>query len=412
MEVGQKDCVMPSRWDRSLPWVVVASVMAGVAAPVCAADQADALNLYISQSFQRDDNIFRLPDGVSPYGDGQRDDLISITSFSALFDRVYSRQRLYASLDVTRVGFDEWRDLDYTTKGGSLGLDWALGSHWSGGLSVKQDEVARDFADIGGTRRESSINRRLTFDASADYWWHPDWAVGVGLERYRSTYSDRASAGSDYNASIPEISLTYRPQSGNRLSLKYRHTNGEYPNRTTTDFNDEGYRQSDLRLAGSWKLTGHTSLSGYLGYTRRNYQHLAVRDFSGMTGRLQHDWSLTGKLSLRTTLRREIGAREDLTDNFVVTKSFSVAPTWTATTRISLQGSWEWRRRNFGGDPGIVTGVSEQDDTTRMLRLSVSYMPIDNLYLSLSHTHTARSSDRPANEYADDTNAISAQFSF
>jgi len=410
--VGHQRNVIPSRSARYVSFVALAGAMVWGSGPARAADPADALNLYISQSFQHDDNLYRLPDGVSPYGDGQREDLISVTSFSALFDRVYSRQRLYASVDLTRVGFDEWSDLDYTTKGGSLGWDWVVGSRWSGGLSVTQDEVARDFADLGGQRRESSINRRLTFAASADYWWHPDWAVGTGFERDESSYSDRASQGSDYRASIPELSLTYRPQSGNRLSLKFRHTDGEYPNRTVSVVSDEGYRQTDVRLAGNWRLTGLTSLSGYLGYTRRTYRNLDVRDFSGMTGRLQHDWSISSKFSLRTTVRREIGAREDLTDNFVVTKSLSVAPSWAATTRIAVQGSWEWRQRNFGGDPGLVTGVPEQDDVTRLLRLSVSYMPIDNLSLSVSHTHATRSSDRAANEYAADTSVLSAQYSF
>lgn len=402
----------PVGLTRPLCSAMIAGALAGLSGGVLAADPADALNLYISQSFQRDDNIFRLPDGVSPNGDGQRDDLISMTSFSAMFDRVYSLQRLYASLDVTRVGFDEWSDLDYTTKGGSIGWDWAVGSRWSGGLSVKQDEMARDFADIGGQRRESSVNRRITFNASADYWWHPDWAVGAGLEQFESTYSDEASQGADYRASIPEISLTYRPQSGNRLSLKFRHTDGEYPNRTASVFSDEGFREANLRLVGNWRLTGHSSLSGYLGYTRRSYRNLTVRDFSGMTGRLQHDWSLSGKFSLRTTVRREIGAREDLTDNFVVTKAFSVEPTWAVSSRIAVQGGLEWRKRNFGGDPGLVSGVPAQDDLTRQLRLSVSYVPIDNLNLSLSHTHASRSSDRPFNEYTADTTALSAQYSF
>ena len=399
---------------QSCAWAppVFAGVLAVLAGGAQGADPADALNFYISQSFQHDDNIFRLPDDVKPFGNGQRDDNIAITSFSALFDRVYSRQRLTASLDVSRVGFAHWSDLDYTTKGAAAGWDWALGSRWTGGLSARQEEVARDFADVGSSRRETSINRRRTLDASADYWWHPDWAAGVGFERYTSAYTDKASERSDYRASTPEISLTYRPQTGNRLSLKARFTDGEYPNRVASAVADEGYRQTDVRLTGNWQLTGHSLVSGYLGYTRRRYRDLDVRDFSGATGRLQHDWAATGKLSLRTTLRREIGAREDLTDNFVVTKAFSLAPTWAPTTRIAFQGSWEWRKRDFGGDPGLVIDVPEQDDVTRVARLSVSYTPIDNLNLSLSHTRSARHSDRPANEYEADVSAISAQYSF
>lgn len=377
-----------------------------------AADPADAFNVYINQSFQHDDNLYRLPDGVKPFGDGQREDTLSITSFSALFDRVYSRQRLYAGVDLAVVRFQEYGDLDYDTKGGNLGWDWSVGSRWSGKLVFKQDELARDFSDVRTSTRETSINTQRIVDTEADFWWHPDWAVGVGYERRESEYSDEASQRSNYEASTPEVSLTYRPATGNRLSLRARFTDGDYPDRTANVVADEGYKQRDLRLRGYWRLTGASRVSGYVGYTDREYRNLEVRNFSGMTGRLQHDWSITGKAQLKTVVRRELGAREDLTDNFVVTKAVSLAPSWAATSKISLHGLMEWRQRDFGGDPGLVTGAPEQDDVTRVLRLSMSYMPLDQLNVSVSHTHSTRTSDRSSNEYAADVTSLSAQYSF
>ncbi|MAS40297.1 MAG: hypothetical protein CMK33_01110, partial [Porticoccaceae bacterium] len=68
--------------------------------------------------------------------------------------------------------------------------------------------------------------------------------------------------------------------------------------------------------------------------------------------------------------------------------------------------------RDFGGDPGLVTGAPEQDDVTRVLRLSMSYMPLDQLNVSVSHTHSTRTSDRSSNEYAADVTSLSAQYSF
>ncbi|QID16758.1 outer membrane beta-barrel protein [Nitrogeniibacter mangrovi] len=398
--------------DHRCAYVIFCAALAFGAGPVHAEDPADALNVYISQSFQHDDNIYRLPDGVRPFGNGQRGDTISVTSLSAVFDRVYGRQRLHASADLSRAGFAEWSDLDYTTKGAAAGWDWRVGPRWTGTLQVDQKEVARDFADVQTNRRETSINRQRTFKASASYWWHPDWAVGMGWERYNSAYSDRASERADYRASIPEISLTYRPESGNRLSLSARFTDGEYPNRVLTATADEGFRQSDVRMSGRWRLTGLSVLSGYLGYTRRTYRNLSIRNFSGMTGRLQYDWTITGKVSLRSTVRREIGARQDLIDNFVVTKAVSLEPSWAATSRIAVHGKWEWRKRDFGGDPGIVVSAPSQDEKTRTLRLSVSYLVRDYLSLSLSHTRNSRTSDQPNKEYDARVSSLTAQLSF
>ena len=63
----------------------------------------------------------------------------------------------------------------------------------------------------------------------------------MGFERHESSYSDEQSQHSDYRASIPEISLTYRPETGNRLSLQFRQTDGEYPKRIVSAVSDVSY---------------------------------------------------------------------------------------------------------------------------------------------------------------------------
>ena len=383
-----------------------------VLASAALADSADAFNISISQALQHDDNLYRLADGMQPFGTGPRGDTISITSLSARFDRRYSLQTLSASVDLARVGFDTWDSLDYSTRGGRVRWDWAVGKRWTGLLSVRQDETARGFEDVS-TRRESSINRQRAVAAEANYWWHPDWAGGLGFEDFSSTYSDAASQTSDYEARIGKVKLTYRPRSGNTLALVGRLTDGDFPRRQPGILSDDGYRQTDWRVEGAWQLTGHSQLNGYLGFTRRRHPNLSFRDYAGITGRLTHVWSPTGKLGVTTVLRREIGARDDLIDNFVVTRALSVAPVWSLSARVTLQGRVEWRERDFRGDPGIVNAaLVSQNDRTRFTSLAAFYTPIEALQLSLSYTLQSRDSDLPSGDYAARGAALSAQYTF
>lgn len=379
----------------------------------CAAVEGDSLTLKLSHSLQYDDNIYRLSDDVKPFGNRARSDRISLTGLRAAFDRRYSLQQVHASVDVTRVRFDRWSQLDYETQGARLNWDWAVGKRWSGDLRVSQDETARDFADNRVSGRETSISRQHALAADANYWWHPDWSAGAGVERFSTTYSDAASAGSEYDADIVETRLIYRPRSGNQIALVGRFTDGDYPNRQAGALADDGFRQTDWRLRGHWQVTGHSRLAGYLGMTRRRHPNLTARDYTGPTGRLEYTLAVSQRLSVTAIARREIGARDDLVDNFVVTRAVSFAPSWQPFYRIGIQGRLEWRKRDFRGDPGLVAGTfPAREDVSRNANVSFIYTPIDPLQLSISYGYLQRDSDLVSEEYTAHVASFSVDYTF
>lgn len=401
------DIVFPCSCARSL--AIRAAATIALLAPTGASADDDTLAVSVSQVFQFDDNVYRVAPGRRPFGQSP-DDRISITALRVDFDHAYGRQRLRASADTARVGFERFDSLNYDTRGGELRWDWALGPRWTGRLSVDQQQSARDLADVGGSRSSISTSRSQQF--SGDFWWHPDWSVGAGIERLSVAYSDNASQSSDYEALRPELRLTYRPRSGNRISLIGRFTDGNYPNRRPGLLTDDGFEQTDLQLSGSWQVSGHSRLSGYAGLTRRRHPNLTYRDYTGPTARLSYDWTPTGKLSVAATVRREIGARDDLFDNFVVTRAATIAPAWAVSGRVLLQGSFEWRERDFRGDPGLLSGGASRDDITRSYALSLMYTPIDPLRLALSWSRHRRISDDPDGQYTANVGMVSAQYRF
>lgn len=351
------------------------------------AEREEGFGVRLAHSVRWDDNVFRLPDGERAADGGSKSDRISRSTVGLTFDHMYSLQRLVASLDVVHRSYDEHDELDSTTKSGLLRWDWATGKQWTGTAQLLQREAPRSFDDVD--RRVRSINTLQRAVFNADYWLHPDWSVVAGAERTRSRYSDDRSAASEYDEAAFEAGVGFRPKSGNRLSLVLRHADGEYPNRAATATRDPEYTQRDLRLRGDWVLSGISKLSGYVGYTDREYSTISSLDFSGPSGRIAFDWQPTGKLAFQVVARREIGSEYEVLDNYVLTRGVGVEAAWSATSKVTLIARAERLRR----DHGDTSLSSLGEDRRRTYGLSVDYRPLDTVTVSASAVRIEREAD-------------------
>lgn len=373
--------------------------------------EGDALQLRVSQSLYYEDNLYRLASGVSA-PEGQRDDTISVTGLGLVFDREYSRQRLRANVGLSHSAYAVHDDLDYTAPDVSLAWDWRLGNHWSGTLSHTYAESLAGFEDVAATNQV--IRLRTRSGLSANYWWHPDWAIGAGASRVRNRYQDNARPASENDSQTVDLNLTYRPATGNRVVLTLRHTDGRYPNRAAVAGSIRDYTQRDGRISGEWRLTGALHVTGDVGFTERTYDLAPSRDFTGVTGRLAANWQPTAKTSVELSWRREIGAEEDLVSNYAVTRVLRLAPRWSITDKIALGGFIERSSRDYGGDPELGFGglVATRDDITRRYGLTLSYQPMRALSVSLGVQHQSRSSDVASREYEAESAWVSGSFVF
>lgn len=386
-------------------------LLLSLVASVAQADDSDAINVGLSQSLYHDSNLYRLPSGAAA-PKGKRHDNISITGIDASFDRTYSRQRLRAELGVSHAAYAIHDDLDYTAPTVELGWDWRLGNHWSGVVEHRYAESMAGFEDAGGTAQLIRLFSRSAL--SANYWWHPDWAAGVGTARTTSRYQDNARPSSEYDTKDIDFNLTYRPATGNRMVFTLRQGEGRYPQRAAVAGSIREYSQRDARVSGDWRLTGALSTSGYIGHTRRTYDLAPSRDFSGVTGRLALTWQPTIKTSLVLSWRREIGAQQDLVSNYAVSRVVSLAPRWLISDKLALGATFEQSSRDFGGDPelGFDGLVPPQDDRTTRYNLSLQYQPIRALAFELGLQQQRRSSDFASREYKVETAWITGRFTF
>lgn len=370
-------------------------------------DSRNPFSFSASQSFYRDNNLGRLPDDkyLSPgyldkYFEGKRSDTYSVTSLGVRFDTEVSRQAFYAGLNGTYTKYFTHSNLDNFSPDARLGWNWRVGDRWSGVLGYSYSGSRVRFEDVSTGVNDGEFKRVMRrlhrFNASADYWWHPDWATGVGYSYVLNNYDSNERAWDEYNSQEVRLNLTYRPSTGNRIVLGFIFEDGEYPNQARKAGSLREWERRDVQLSGVWRLTGVTQLNGYVGYTQRKYNLAPNRDFSGITGRIGFQWTPTGKAIISLSWRREIGADQDSVSNYAVSQGWSLQPTWIITSKISLGASYEYLDRSYGGDPGIFPPLwapPPRDSKTKSYGIHFRYMPTSNSNITLGFRDSRRDAE-------------------
>jgi exopolysaccharide biosynthesis operon protein EpsL len=350
-----------------------------------------------------DSNLFRLTDGLSPAPGGTRgprDDTVQSGYVGAYFDNVLSRQHFTAAAEVRAFRNGTYDYLDYDAKNYRAQWDWQAGSRLSGILGALRAQQGRPFADFAFTSR--SINTYHTEFVSADLTLPSHLAVGVGAARVASRFSDALSAAEEYDERSQDVHLTLRSSAGSRLTLAVRRAKAKYVDRPVLQISDNAYDQTDVRLTGHVDLTDKTALDGYVGAARRRFPNVPSRDYSGPIGRLDFTWSPTAKFDLSAAVRRELGAKEDIVETFVVTTATEARLAWKLRTKLSIAFQLGVMSRDFGGDAGFGistrTGVSERQFTQGAL---LSYQPWRQLSVFAAAEHESRDANAATKRYAD-----------
>lgn len=408
-----------------VPAVVAAALLGGEAC----ADEADAINFIVGQTIAFDDNLFRLSDSVdtnSVLGSSRRSDTIYTTIGGITFDKLVSRQRLHADVLLSLNRYSNYSILDNDGQRANAYWGWQLGNHFSGVLSYERTRRLIDFGSLTAEDR-GQVRDMNTYDrlyVSGDWWFHPNYSIGAGYSHATSSYDSDLRKANEYDADAIEVNAKYQPKTGNLIGLSIRQTKGRYPNREVAEAPasgataiDNSFDQTDSEVNGDWRLTGQSRVLGRLGYTTRRHEQVSQRDFSGVTGRLSYKWAQEGKTSVDLTLRREIGAVDDIDASYVLTDGISVNPVWQPTAKTSLSAKYDWSKRRYEGDPFRQASVGSFDrsirkDTVNTASISGTYLPLRNLQLTLSFQHERRTSSRQFVDYRDNLASFAAQLSF
>lgn len=406
---------MTPTWLRVLGGAIAVT---GLLAPVTEAFALwdDKLQLFAEEKIARDDNIFRISNGVDPastIGSTLKGDTYHTTSLGFNFDVPVSRQRFQAGYTWNDSRYDHFTDLDFIGHDARAVWLWQLGNDLSGRLGYTDALSLASFAYIQANTPDPLKTRQAFLNAA--FLVTPRWRLQGGWTGLEQTNGNPAFQTSDIDISSTDASLNYIAPSNNSVGLSARVENGRYPNREFLPGStlDDAYRQYGAGIVIDWSPSGVSHLTARVDHVSRRYEHLSQSDVDGNTGLAEYNWKPTGKFSLAATVRRDISPYQDIQSSFVLVKGVSLRPKFNATEKIDVSGVFDYSRWYFLGDPGLVSGgVQGRVDRLLSAAATVSYRAARNLTFLISAQRELRTSNTALADYAFDVVSLTARVAF
>ena len=374
-----------NRWPG--PWLYVLTLMAGS----CFAVEGDRYQFFTGINYSYDNNVFRVPkSGITP----PKKDLIRQTYVGVGLNLPVSRQRFIANARFNQTRFRDLDNLNYNGRSLNTTWLWQLGNDWSGRLGYTQSRTASDFSNVGGT----SQNLRDQSQAFVDAYFMVDAThrLEMGLSQARSENSAREVQRNDYKDNQIYFGIQYISAANNTYGLRLAFDDLELPNpaRLGRLMIDNSHRQTVIDFTYSWAFNGVSRIFGRFGFEDRKYEEFDGRDFSGFAWNFSYDWTPNDKSAVLVNFRREIDGLNDFASNYALVHAVSVKPRWIVSPKLNVAWDFAYSRLEFRGDPGIVTGLSneEREDKIKTYGMSVGYAPLPSTNLSLSARREQRTS--------------------
>jgi hypothetical protein len=306
--------------------------------------------------------------------------------------------------------------LNYTGYNGRANWDWRAGNDWYGQLSAG----ARQARQAISTEVGFFIPRLYrTYDeaATARYLLTPRWELQAGVSAYQTRYPDPVARGGDFDAETWDLGAKYTSPRGNSTGLRLRYEHGEWINLlpgSNPRFGTE-YNQYTASLVVDWYVSGHSRLYGDIGYTQRQREEAVEGDFSGISGQLNYDLALSGKMLLNTRIYQTRGPFDSAIANYTRQTGADLNGTYQLTGKISLQGSATYRVIDYLGMalPGALPpGGEQRQDKLAYYGINLVYRATRTVSLSAGVGEQTRTSNVRFADFKATIAFLSAQIEF
>jgi exopolysaccharide biosynthesis operon protein EpsL len=363
----------------------------------------DRILFHAGANVTSDSNVFRLPSAVDPQlfiGTTEKSDVSRTETAGVSLDLPYARQRFTGGFNISKTRFSRFPDLNYDGRDINAKWLWQLGNDLNGDITSSDTRTLAGFTN--SQKRLRNILDNQTDGVNVTYLISPSIRAEAGFMRSRLDNGEAERQVNDFTSDSLRTAIKYTPSSGNSFGIEARTDNASFPNQLNIAGSILGndYRQHTLEGLFDYRPTGIWRFYGRIGRLNREYRDLSERNFSGEIENVGVDWIATAKSSVSVVARNDLTAFQDLTTNYMRLQSITVRPTWNATTKLTLQLSYSYEKRDYLGDPGFILGITERRvDRLHNEGATLSYQPTRNVLLSVSWQHEKRSSNFLFNEY-------------
>ena len=389
----------------SLPWMAAAQ-------PVTMPTRvADVFSVEVGGLVESHSNLFRVPGGD---GDTLLRGLLGVR-----FEREFSLQRFSGYLNIAPVKYLNYSSYDYVGWAGGAIWDWELGRPFFGRFSATYDRTQSSFDAVGAA--QNNLQTTILLRALAGFRLTQAWSLIGAVDHRTFENSAAAQKPADSTRTGIEAGTRYAPGNALELDFVYRRESAELPNRQVFDSAgnllpgaiDNAFSQDAALTRLSYRPTDTSRITGNIGFTRRSYDNIPQRDFSGITGGLEFEWPLSGAVVMRAAVFRTLDSADLLTASYADVRGIALRPTWALTGRVSIDGLLLFDTRSYEGDPGFVlSGAAVRKDRFTDLGVRVNYEFARRVFLYSDLRRTSRSSNYAAYEFTDNWFTVGVRASF
>jgi exopolysaccharide biosynthesis operon protein EpsL len=383
--------------------VAVCVMLLGAPGWAAAADSSDVLNVITGGSITHDSNLFRLPNSVSPQvglGSSTKSDTVTTGYVGLRINKPYAQQRFQLDLTETLHRYDNFSRLNFNAFDYRAAWLWHLSPKVSGTLSAERTQTLVPFEDYRLLSQQRNVrdNENRTFNL--DWWAFGGWHLLLGVSNIEQKSDAPFLAEADFNLIDYQIGTRYESAAGNSIAFIQHVRRGDYANRVADPVNllDSSFREYESEFRLKWKISGHSSIDGRLGWLDRHHDLFPQRDYSGVVGELGYGWTPTAKLKVYVVAKRSIDAVVDAFSSYRVNNSFSVTPAWRATEKVTLSLRLDRVESDFRGAVAAPPGAL-RSDTLHSLKFMADWVPTRNVSLSAGLQKAERSSNTPTGDF-------------
>jgi hypothetical protein len=310
-----------------------------------------------------------------------------------------SRQRFEADLSATRYQYDNFSQLDYTGYNARGLWDWRAGNDWYGQVGGGFRQARQTISTQVGFFVPNLV-RYYDGLANARYALTPRWELQAGTTVYSYRFVDDALRFANFDSYTWDLGAKYTSLQGNSTGVRLRYDHGEWPNRfaSTAALFGQKYDQYTLSAVLDWRLTPDSRLHGDVGYTSRQREQAVEGNFSGPSGTLTYDLTLSGKSLLRASVYQTRGPFESTIANYTKQTGIDITPSYQATGKLTFQGIVSYRKIEYLGEALALVDIQRQDKLS-IVGVSATYQAMRTVTVTAGVNYQRRTSNVPFGDF-------------
>jgi hypothetical protein len=313
---------------------------------------------FAAEDIEHNSNVFDLPkSGPEPIGKNGATFADTFFETRAGIDGTYllDQQKFFGTAEFRRFAYENFTDLDHNEVLLDGGLKWKLLHALDGALEYRHEERMVQFVNLAAST-EFILEIENIASASVNIDFTPEWRL-ESRARDRLLDSPRTDTPglSLHEDSIRE-GLRYLGVSNLSAGVEAEYLEGRYTHDPTALTPD--YHQTTLAFAANYLVSGFTSFSGNVGYTRRTDP--TTVGLSAITGSIAYQHSITGKTSMNLQLSRNASTYITTGGNELDT-SAALSLTWQASYKIAVKGGYSYTNSEYPGTPDGAIFINRVD---------------------------------------------------